>query len=175
MSRYPPELKTRTIELYKSGLSVSKIAQQLGISAWTVRYWIREAGVKRGTSRKPPELKERAIEMLKAGVPAKQVAKLLGVSYQTVMNWKREAGLVDRERAPCVIVDVSKLDDITYAKTILYHILVLVDRLVDKLRLGQHAGKYSEDDVEKWSMIRDYLLQLSREHPTWFIKVLKSE
>jgi transposase-like protein len=171
MVRYPPEVKQKAVELYKSGLSVNKIALELGVSKWTVRQWLRKAGVTVRDMRKPPELKAKAVEMLMAGVPAKQVAKILNVSYQTVMKWKHEAGLVDRERAPCVIVDVSKLDDITYAKTILYHILVLVDRLVDKLKMREH----SPEELEAWVKIRDYLLQLSREHPTWFIKILSEK
>ncbi len=44
MHRYPDEFRARAVEMYSSGRSKESIAKELGVSAETVKKWIRAAG-----------------------------------------------------------------------------------------------------------------------------------
>ena len=46
---YPPEFKREAVELYRSsGKSIQKVADELGVSNWSLRRWIKQHKIDSG-------------------------------------------------------------------------------------------------------------------------------
>jgi transposase len=83
------------------GLSIRQLAELYGVSASTVRRWLRDAGIPRrppgGHSRAPSREELRRLYQTK-GLTTAQIGERYEVSQQTAHRWLRAAGVALRPR-----------------------------------------------------------------------------
>lgn len=95
VNTYTPEARQRAVDLYKSGMNMSRIAAKLGVSSvWTISRWLTTANEKRGNRDKiiyTPEQRKRALQMFNKGASASAVAREFGCTTWTACKWWRQA------------------------------------------------------------------------------------
>jgi integrase len=89
---------TRAKELFLAGWPKLKIANELGVAFYTVREWLRSAGLEIRRGRLPKterlELMERVSQMRKQqpNISANEMAKVLRVAPRRIVQWEKAAG-----------------------------------------------------------------------------------
>jgi len=100
--------KTRLVlELWAKRATVKEIAERLGVSSGTVRYYLKKMGLPAGRRRKVDEGKlKQIVEMRKSGAKIREIAERLSITRDAVRYYLRKAGLAGvRQRK----VDEGKL------------------------------------------------------------------
>jgi integrase len=88
----------RAKELFRAGWPKLKIANELGVAFYTVREWLRSAGLEIRRGRLPKseraELMDRVAQMRKQqpNISANEMAKALGVAPRRIVQWERAHG-----------------------------------------------------------------------------------
>jgi transposase len=83
------------------GLSTRQLANLYGVSASTVRRWLREAGIPRrppGGQSRAPSRQELCRLYQAEGLTTAQLGERYGVSQQTAHRWLRTGGITARPR-----------------------------------------------------------------------------
>lgn len=94
-NKHPEDVKEKALELYKTGLSCTKVAEALNcaITASIISKWARDAGF----SRKKvitEEMKEQIVKQALNDVSTKYIASQFGLANTTILNIFSEKGLV---------------------------------------------------------------------------------
>lgn len=98
---YSRELKREAVKRYAKGEMVTKIADDMNISASVIYSWRRQAGEVPVHKRAMNQKREEAIKLFKQGLTAREVSKRLDVGYTTITDWRRvwrKGGGVDAMR-----------------------------------------------------------------------------
>lgn len=106
--RYSDKTRDLAMAKYREGVNPNEIAEIVGASAATVRWWARTMGVQRSVplfrGHHSQEIRRRAVELYAEGHSSRYVAEVLGdgIDQHTVVAWVRAAGLRPRPgaRAP---------------------------------------------------------------------------
>ena len=90
------------IEMFKNGVSVSRIADKIGKSSVTVYNWLTSAGLRqknRTNLRKySKSQKQKALEMYQKGYTLKQISEEIGAAKMTIYNWIMRSDVELRKR-----------------------------------------------------------------------------
>lgn len=92
-----PEAKKKAIKQYRSGILISTIAQECGVTESAVSQWAKQKGIKRRQRgcklRKAPSKLHKAIIRRARQVTFEQVGKEFGITraraHEVVQRWKR--------------------------------------------------------------------------------------
>ena len=99
-SKFPKKTIDKAVRLYEDGESVKDICDEIGVSANTLRIWLRKNGI---DERRRPDYDEEtqraAMEMYKTH-PAKDVAEKFDVNIGTLTVWARKFGISKARRFP---------------------------------------------------------------------------
>lgn len=90
------ETKQKVLQLHQEGLSLSQIAEQLGISIAAVRYHLPKKSVKRGSDREM----RMAARLYAKGRTQNEIGQELGFSGATVGQWLKRLGVTSRVAGP---------------------------------------------------------------------------
>lgn len=90
LNSYTTEKKSEAIELRKSGLSMYKVAERLGVNTSTVKNWLRGVPVDEQVKQKQTQAREKLIKdvisLKKQGVPNKEITEKLNITIGMLKN-----------------------------------------------------------------------------------------
>lgn len=66
-----PVIRDEAVRRYADGETAQAVADDLGVSAWSVRHWARQEGVSKRT---PPEVRSVIVDRYEAGETADEIA-----------------------------------------------------------------------------------------------------
>ncbi|MEU7149757.1 helix-turn-helix domain-containing protein [Streptomyces sp. NPDC045456] len=134
-------LVQQALTLTAAGWSCEKIARHLGVSAGTVSYWRRAAGISVGTGPGgcPQEVKQRVIRLaVDRGWSTSKIAAEVGCSETSVRRWVRNSGKEKQTPKPG-----PKRSDLLFQKVIDLSASASVREIVREVGL-------SEQTVRRW-------------------------
>ncbi|MFL4491731.1 hypothetical protein ACJ6WD_10820 [Streptomyces sp. VTCC 41912] len=105
LQRVEPDLKQskqKAIRMYRSGVTLSELAEKMGVSLVKMREIFKEWGEPRRRRERvsySPSAKEKMVSDYRAGVSAHEIARRYGGSHTTVLKRLREWGVPMRSRS----------------------------------------------------------------------------
>ena len=48
VKRYTPEFRRQMVELHRTGRSYAELAEEFGVTSWSIRHWVKQADRDRG-------------------------------------------------------------------------------------------------------------------------------
>jgi transposase len=98
-----PEIKTKIIELYLSGLGSDTISKQFDIHANTVLKLLKREGIERRGLRKKifPEDEPKIVEMYQQGMSAPEIAEKFNVQHTMILRYLEKNGIDRRSAEEC--------------------------------------------------------------------------
>lgn len=91
---YSEEVKTKAIDLYRSGRPVKSIARELEANEKTLHGWIKKSGVwQRVSAAWSQEEKSHALELVEAYKSTARASRETGIPIRTIDTWTKAAGI----------------------------------------------------------------------------------
>jgi len=110
--RYNDEVKEKVVELYRRGMSSTKIESNTGISSVVVLKWANDAGIKRTISQATILYKKdipKVIELYKQGKNTTEISKELNLVKSSVARWVKDAGIMrSNSEAQAILAELGK-------------------------------------------------------------------
>ena len=151
--------KLKAIEMFKSGMSVAEIAEELEIPKITLlRRWFRPYREEHNQERQ--KLKDKVIRMFRHDMNDTQIAEKLGISRSTISNWTHEYRKEHNIPTQTQQYESKKLKAIEMFKS-----GISATKIAEKLNVSRNT-------VSKW--LRPYKDQRRQEPKNKAIEMFKS-